>query len=171
MKSRRRKINAEAYQIVKTSMDISRKCRVKWLQKANGYRLPTEAEWEYLCRAGSTKVQYGELEEIAWHEENSASQTHPVGEKKPIVWGFYDTLGNVWEWCVDEWDENAYSKLSQVNPAHVPHTVFKRVARGGSWRYNARYTRASFRSRDLATLRDYYYGFRVVRTPRVKAKP
>jgi formylglycine-generating enzyme required for sulfatase activity len=145
--------------------------KVAWLQESEGYRLPTEAEWEYLCRAGSTGSRYGKLDEIAWYEENSDKQTHPVGEKAPNAWGFYDTLGNVFEWCMDEWDDEAYSKLSQVNPAHVPRTVYQRVVRGGSWYDNAWCSRASCRGMYNATLHNSGYGFRVLRTPRVKAKP
>ena len=64
-------------------------------------RLPTEAEWEYACRAGSFEARYGELGQIAWYEENSGKETHPVGEKRPNDWGLYDMLGNVWEWVED----------------------------------------------------------------------
>jgi formylglycine-generating enzyme required for sulfatase activity len=145
--------------------------KVEWLQESEGYRLPTEAEWEYLCRAGSTDSRYGKLDEIAWHLKNSESRTHPVGQKAPNAWGFYDTLGNVWEWCMDEWDDEAYSKLPQVNPAHVPHTVNRRVKRGGSWYDYAWGPRASCRAGSNAPFRFDYDGFRVIRTPRVKAKP
>ena len=103
---------------------------VEWLRDADGFRLPTEAEWEYLCRAGSTSARYGELDKVAWFGDNSNGETHPVGQKEPNAWGLLDTLGNVWEWCVDEWDEEAYSKLPQVNPANLPARVGERVRRG-----------------------------------------
>src|SRR5690606_13265999 len=65
----------------------------------NGYRLPTEAEWEYACKAGTNEPRYGELNEVAWFKSNSCGSTHPVGTKRPNSWGLYDMLGNVWEWC------------------------------------------------------------------------
>jgi formylglycine-generating enzyme required for sulfatase activity len=143
--------------------------KVAWLQESEGYRLPTEAEWEYFCRAGSTGSRYGNLDEIAWYKENSDNRTSPVGQKAPNAWGFYDTLGNVWEWCVDKWDEQAYSRLPQLNPAHLPHSADKRVRRGGGWSSDTRGSRASYRFWDVASLR-YNHGFRVVRTSVVRAK-
>ncbi|MCC6413375.1 MAG: SUMF1/EgtB/PvdO family nonheme iron enzyme [Saprospiraceae bacterium] len=75
---------------------------------ANGFRLPTEAEWEYACKAGTTGIRYGELDLIAWYKDNSGNQTHPVGQKAPNAWGLYDMLGNVWEWCSDLYDTDVY---------------------------------------------------------------
>ncbi|MGH2622527.1 MAG: formylglycine-generating enzyme family protein, partial [Sphingobacterium sp.] len=86
---------------------------------ANGFRLPTEAEWEYACKAGSTAVRYDELDLIAWYKGNSTSTTHNVGLKKPNEWGLYDMLGNVWEWCSDIYDETVYGSY--------------RIFRGGGW--------------------------------------
>lgn len=85
----------------------------------NGFRLPTEAEWQYACQAGSTEKRYGDLEEIAWYKENSEGSTHDVGKKTPNNWGLYDMLGNVWEWCSDIYDENVYGSY--------------RIFRGGGW--------------------------------------
>lgn len=87
--------------------------------KANGYRLPTEAEWEYACRAGTTAIRYGELNDIAWYKNNSNNTTQPVGLKAPNNWGLYDMLGNVWEWCSDIYDETVYGSY--------------RIIRGGGW--------------------------------------
>lgn len=77
-------------------------------KSANGFRLPTEAEWEYACKAGTTGIRYGELEMIAWYKDNSDHKTHPVGQKTPNAWGLYDMLGNVWEWCSDIYDTEVY---------------------------------------------------------------
>lgn len=87
--------------------------------KANGYRLPAEAEWEYACKAGSPDVRYGEIDEIAWYKQNSKNSTKPVGQREPNAWGLYDMLGNVWEWCSDIYDETVYGSY--------------RVFRGGGW--------------------------------------
>jgi formylglycine-generating enzyme required for sulfatase activity len=87
--------------------------------KANGFRLPTEAEWEYACKAGTTDVRYGEIDEIAWYKGNSGGKPNDVGLKKPNAWGLYDMLGNVWEWCSDIYDENVYDTY--------------RIFRGGGW--------------------------------------
>lgn len=73
-----------------------------------GFRLPTEAEWEYACKAGTTGIRYGELDLIAWYKDNSENTTHNVGQKMPNQWGLYDMLGNVWEWCSDLYDTEVY---------------------------------------------------------------
>jgi formylglycine-generating enzyme required for sulfatase activity len=86
---------------------------------ANGFRLPTEAEWEYACKAGTKGARYGELESIAWYKANSEKTTHNVGLKEPNAWGLYDMLGNVWEWCSDIYDETVYGSY--------------RIFRGGGW--------------------------------------
>lgn len=86
---------------------------------ANGYRLPTEAEWEYACKAGTNGIRYGEIEEIAWYKNNSAGTSHQPGLKTPNAWGLYDMLGNVWEWCSDIYDETVYGSY--------------RIIRGGGW--------------------------------------
>jgi formylglycine-generating enzyme required for sulfatase activity len=117
--------------------------RVSWdevqrfLQGVNGrggrFRLPTEAEWEYAARAGSTGARYGALDEIAWYGGNSGRQTHPVGQKAANAWGLRDMLGNVWEWCSDRavrW-QDGYSEGRAVDP-RGPSTGPLRVARGGS---------------------------------------
>ncbi len=86
---------------------------------ASGFRLPTEAEWEYACKAGTTAIRYGQLNAIAWYKANSENSTHSVGQKEPNSWGLYDMLGNVWEWCTDIYDENVYGSY--------------RIFRGGGW--------------------------------------
>jgi hypothetical protein len=80
----------------------------------NAFRFPTEAEWEYACRAGTTGDLYGEIDAIAWWGYNSDSHTHPVGQKQPNAWGLYDTIGNVWEWCLDYGE--IYSAGYQIDP-------------------------------------------------------
>lgn len=75
---------------------------------AGGYRLPSEAEWEYACRAGSSGVRYGELDDIGWHRANSGDGARDVATRAPNAWGLYDTIGNVWEWCWDVYDPAVY---------------------------------------------------------------
>jgi formylglycine-generating enzyme required for sulfatase activity len=94
------------------------------------YRLPTEAEWEYAARAGTTGVRYGELDAIGWYNVNSGSKTHPVKQKAANAWGLHDMMGNVWEWCSD-WSGD-YPTGSVTNPTGPKSGSF-RVNRGGSW--------------------------------------
>jgi formylglycine-generating enzyme required for sulfatase activity len=96
------------------------------------FRLPTEAEWEYACRAGAPGLPStsAALEDVAWYDGNSQASTHPVGQKKPNAWGLYDMLGNVWEWCWNWYD--AYPGGEVVDPAG-PEEGMVRVVRGGSW--------------------------------------
>ena len=106
------------------------------------YRLPSEAEWEYACRAGSeTRYYFGDdaskLGEYAWYMDNSNSQTHPVGQKKPNKWGLYDMHGNVWEWCEDEWHSN-YQGMND-NPSQNSRYVL----RGGAWSHDPRLCRSA----------------------------
>jgi formylglycine-generating enzyme required for sulfatase activity len=117
----------------------------RWLAMKTGkpYRLPTEAEWEYACRAGSkTAYSFGDdpaaLGDYAWYAKNSEEQPHPVGKKKPNAWGLYDMHGNVAEWCIDSYKPEVYKTFSLtqpfVGPVNLPtEDRFPDVARGGSW--------------------------------------
>ena len=126
-----------------------------------GYRLPTEAEWEYAARAGTTGPLYGELDRIAWSFDNAGDRTHPVGTKQPNAWGLYDMIGNVWEWTGD-WD-GRYSSDAKTDPVG-PSRGSNRVCRGCSWHYTISYCRASFRMSTGAMVSLGTIGFRPART-------
>ena len=121
-----------------------------FLQKLNALRpgldvgLPTEAQCEYACRAGTQEVRYGELEAVAWYDENASDSTHPVGLKAPNAWGLHDILGNVWEWCQDYSDD--YQVVGDIteNPLG-PSRGVRRVLRGGSWHSPAQRVQAAAR--------------------------
>jgi formylglycine-generating enzyme required for sulfatase activity len=117
---------------------------------ADGYRLPSEAEWEYACRAGTSGVRYGELDKIAWHRGNSGGEVHDVAAKAPNAWGLYDMIGNVWEWCWDLYDPKVYG----------PYRVF----RGGGAHDHPRGCRASCRRKSHPTFRIDDLGFRLARS-------
>lgn len=125
------------------------------------YRLPTETEWEYAARAGTTGARYGELDAIAWWEGNSGNQTQPVKQKDPNAWGLYDMLGNAWEWCSDWY--GAYPTASVTDPTG-PSSGSGRVYRGGRWfnggGYGPRYVRSASRNRLVPGNRLYDLGFR-----------
>jgi len=133
----------------------------------NGYRLPTEAEWEYACRAGTTGEQYGELDDIAWYWKNSEDQTHPVAKMQSNAWGMYDMLGNVWEWCADVY--GGYPSVNVMDP-RGPASGERRVLRGGAWSdylfgyyYFGSFTRSANRGWDYPDRRHVNYGFRCAR--------
>jgi formylglycine-generating enzyme required for sulfatase activity len=136
------------------------------LEKAAGrvYRLPTEAEWEYACRAGTTtKYSFGDddtqLGDYAWFSKNSRDRTHPVGGKKPNAWGLYDMHGNVWEWCQDWY--GAYPSGTVTDPTGAT-SGSDRVNRGGSWDLTALICRSTHRYGGLnPSIRFSSRGFRV----------
>ena len=123
---------------------------IEWDASADGYRLPTEAEWEHACRAGTTGPHYGPLDEIAWYRGNSHERIHDVGGKRPNAWGFYDMLGNVWDWCWDIYDAEVYG--------------IYRVLRGGGWFDEHWSCRASARRRSHPTFQVDDVGFRIARS-------
>jgi formylglycine-generating enzyme required for sulfatase activity len=139
---------------------------------ASGYRLPTEAEWEYACRAGtSTRFYFGDaadaLKSFAWFEGNSQSKPHPVGQRKPNAWGLYDMAGNVWEWCNDFYGVKYYRESPADNP-RGPQQGEKRVLRGGAWSSGPGNCTSWVRNCDEAGLTDVCLtmdsnGFRCVR--------
>jgi formylglycine-generating enzyme required for sulfatase activity len=162
---------------------------VTW-DKANAYcasvgmRLPTEAEWEYIARAGSTKSRYGDLNAIAWYADNSGNEqidsaalyekdpngyqnrmaannnrTHEVGQKPANAWNLYDMLGNVWQWTNDWYDETYYRRSPSRDP-QGPKSGESRVVRGGTWAVSADMVRVSFRGRDEPSSAYYTIGFR-----------
>ena len=164
--------------------------RVSWediqmfLQKVNPmtgserFRLPTEAEWEYACRAGTETAFYNgpitepsghdpNLDKVGWFDENSGSTTHPVGQKEPNAWGLYDMHGNVWEWCSDWFDEKYYAKSPPEDP-QGPESGAGRVNRGGAWLNDAGFCRAAYRGRYTPDYRSIYLGFRLLAERQVR---
>ena len=137
----------------------------EFVKRLNAYtnfemRLPTDAEWEYACRAGSVGQFSGNgvLDDMGWYDKNSDETTHPVGMKLPNAWGIYDMHGNVWEWCNDWYSDNILENT--INPTG-PETGDERVMRGGAWDCFYRECRSARRFRCHPNKRDYFYGFRV----------
>jgi formylglycine-generating enzyme required for sulfatase activity len=132
----------------------------------NKYRLPTEAEWEYACRAGTTtRFCFGDsdsrLDDYAWYSGNSSSKTHSVAQMRPNAWGLYDMHGNVWEWCQDWYDKNYPS--GHVTDPEGPSSGSARVGRGGGWGFDARGCRSAFRCYGTPGSRLSFLGFRLAR--------
>ncbi|MCG9891669.1 MAG: SUMF1/EgtB/PvdO family nonheme iron enzyme [Thermosynechococcaceae cyanobacterium MS004] len=130
--------------------------------------LPSEAQWEYACRAGTASRycygdEEGQLKDYAWFIGNSNSQTHPVGERKPNPWGLYDMHGNVWEWCQDHWhgDYNGAPRDGDAWIDRGKNNNHPRLLRGGSWYGTSRNCRSANRVRNSADNRSDYFGFRV----------
>ena len=139
--------------------------RLNEREGADKYRLSTEAEWEYACRAGSTtRFCFGDdetkLAEHAWYHDNSGFRPHPVGQKKSNAWGLYDMHGNVWEWCEDWYGD--YPSSPVTDPTG-PSSGTARVFRGGGWRYYAGNCRSAFRFGSPPVDRGFDVGFRVAR--------
>jgi len=112
----------------------------------SGGRLPSEAEWEYAARGGNLHARYGQLDEIAWYGGNSGSRAHDVAQKRPNNYGLYDTLGNVWEWVNDWFDDDYYQNSPRLDPRGPAKGQYHyRVLRGGSWFYFPRFVRVSVR--------------------------
>jgi formylglycine-generating enzyme required for sulfatase activity len=151
--------------------------QVTWPSGLDGFRaqLPTEAQWEYACRAGTeTEYHTGDgkiaLSAAGWYEGNSDQETHPVGLKEPNAFGLYDMHGNVWEWCADAWDKNAYK--TPVDGVCDPEVTVRRlegnvlrVVRGGSWFFMAWFCRAACRIGYQPGNRNWVQGFRVCLFP------
>ena len=137
----------------------------RWL----GARLPSEAEWEYACRAG-TKTRFSagdtaaDLAHVGWFFDNSEQRTHAVGAKPPNAWGLFDMHGNTFEWCRDAWHEG-YEGAPVDGSAWSDRLEPRRVYRGGAWIYYAEYARSAFRAGWLPTERNNHLGFRVARDP------
>jgi formylglycine-generating enzyme required for sulfatase activity len=150
--------------------EIEKRWQSRRYYEALGFRLATEAEWEYACRAGSTAPRYAEIKRCAWYWNNADRQTQEVAQKQPNAWGLYDMLGNVWEWCYDA-PSRSYTAQAACDPicdgedlrGGLDGEEVVRVVRGGSW-YSAKdVCRAAYRFDDVMFLRDDAIGFRVVR--------
>lgn len=137
----------------------------EWLSKETGWdiRLPSEAEWEYACRAGTTGDHAGDVDAMGWHGGNSRLRTHPVGTKSPNAWGLHDMHGNAWEWCQDSWHESyegaPANGVAWGNPNHLDH-----VLRGGAWCRNPWVLRSAYRYHAWPDCSSVNMGFRIVRT-------
>ncbi|MCP4455508.1 MAG: formylglycine-generating enzyme family protein [Planctomycetes bacterium] len=144
----------------------------KLSKKTNeNYRLPSEAQWEYACRAGSTENycfgdDESQLGDYAWYAKNSENQSHSVGKKKPNKLGLYDMHGNVWAWCQDHWHDNYDGAPANGRPwEEVDNVGSLRVVRGGGWIGSAVGCRCSCRGRLDPEGGRYFLGFRVVLVP------
>jgi formylglycine-generating enzyme required for sulfatase activity len=139
---------------------------------APGYRLPTEAEWEYACRAGTSSAYFfgddpSKLRDYAWFDKNSGGRPHPVGQKQANPWGLFDICGNLWEWCNDFYKVDYYRESTPIDPKG-PEAGKTKVVRGGAWRFSAERCRSGYRYNENPGYADVcfgydIYGFRCVR--------
>lgn len=130
---------------------------------ANGYRLPTEAEWEFACRGGTTTAYYfgdspAKLGEHAWFDKNAGGHPRPVGQKKPNPLGLYDMAGNVWQWCNDFYEVDYYTKSPKVDP-RGPDSGKTKVVRGGAWRVGPENCRSGYRYNESPGYADVCFGY------------
>lgn len=136
---------------------------ISWdIDSCTGWRLPTEAEWEYLARGGKEELYAGgkKIEELGWVKSNGSDKTHPVGQKKANDFGLYDMSGNVFEWV---WDKYAtYTDAALTNPKG-PDGGMERVCRGGGWNLGPKFARSSRRMHDDPSVKSGFVGFRLVR--------
>ncbi len=144
------------------------KLNMRFEKKEMRFGLPTEAQWEYACRAGTTTTfSFGDnpalFAQYGWYRDNSGGKTHPVGQRKPNAWGLYDMHGNVFEWCSDWYGKEYYRQSPAVDPTGPP-TGSCRVFRGGCWRNLPQFARSAFRFAPLPSDRRYDLGFRVICT-------
>ena len=162
-------------------MEFCEKLNQKYAAKLpSGYKfsLPTEAQWEYACRAGTTtalnsgknltdeRTNCPNVNEVGWYDyEGKEDSTHPVAQKRPNAWGFYDMHGNVWEWCSDWYDEKYGCNDSDATDPQGPSNGSDLVCRGGSWGRYARDCRAAYRGNFAPTLRSSFLGFRLAFVP------
>ena len=151
---------------------------VEWNSEANGYRLPTEAEWEYAARSGSSgadpsvplaKAFYSgspEADKVAWYDKNSAKSSQPVGSKSPNELGLFDMSGNVWEWCWDWYAE--YPRTEVSDPSGPDKSTGQKVMRGGAWFTPVNLLRVTYRYWNVPTFKVNSVGFRVARNASVE---
>ena len=172
MKNNPSHFKGEALPVERVSWDDAMKfCETVSARTGKIFRLPTEAEWEMACRAGSTgRYCFGDdeklLGEYAWYRENAEGKTHPVGQKKPNAWGLFDMHGNVWEWCADWYSHSYYAECERQGVVTNPQgasTGSNRVARGGGWGNSAVFCRSANRSLDAPGYCFFGLGFRLVR--------
>lgn len=137
----------------------------EWLTKRNNrhYRLPTEAEWEYAARSGGKQERFAggnDIDKVAWHGGNSGNSTHPVGQKQPNGLGIYDMSGNAWQWTEDWYDKRYYRESSRNDPRGSAAGT-KKIFRGGSWFYDQRGARTTYRDFATPDFSSSYLGFRL----------